>query len=235
MKTSVLISAAAAAAMAFALGQLPAGAQAPALPAPHFHHIHLNSTNPDAAIAFYMKQFANITKTSWNGIAALMPSLEKGIATYGPMLSKGIVLAFQYHAAIFYFLGEEYPACRKWLHQITEESRTEHRMDIQHLARVMGLLLIWKKGEYDLLEYQHRSVQRYFESKGGGEVEQRVLDMVHKLLNDHEPASQIKALEDFKTQISHPEIIELLGATTLRAWALAQIAGKSPREFLGAS
>jgi hypothetical protein len=28
------------------------------LPAPGFHHLHLNSVDPDAAVAFYARQFA---------------------------------------------------------------------------------------------------------------------------------------------------------------------------------
>ena len=33
-----------------------------ALPAPAFHHLHLRSTNPDAAIAFYTKAFGATQK-----------------------------------------------------------------------------------------------------------------------------------------------------------------------------
>jgi len=41
------------------------------LPAPGFHHLHLNSVDPDAAIEFYVRQFPQSTKTSWAGRAAL--------------------------------------------------------------------------------------------------------------------------------------------------------------------
>jgi len=41
------------------------------LPAPGFHHLHLNSTDPDAAIEFYTRQFPTSTKTSWGGLPAL--------------------------------------------------------------------------------------------------------------------------------------------------------------------
>jgi len=41
------------------------------LPAPGFHHLHLNSVDPDAAIAFYTKQFATTAKTRWGGLPAL--------------------------------------------------------------------------------------------------------------------------------------------------------------------
>ena len=44
----------------------PAAAQA-TLPAPGFHHLHLNSVDPDAAIAFYVRQFPDSAKTTWAG------------------------------------------------------------------------------------------------------------------------------------------------------------------------
>ena len=48
----------------------PAAAQA-TLPAPGFHHLHLNSVDPDAAIAFYVRQFPDSAKTTWGGMPAL--------------------------------------------------------------------------------------------------------------------------------------------------------------------
>ena len=41
------------------------------LPAPGFHHLHLNSVDPDAAIDFYVRQFPSTSKTSWGGLPAL--------------------------------------------------------------------------------------------------------------------------------------------------------------------
>jgi len=41
------------------------------LPAPGFHHLHLNSVDPDAAIAFYVKQFPSTSKGSFAGLPAL--------------------------------------------------------------------------------------------------------------------------------------------------------------------
>jgi catechol 2,3-dioxygenase-like lactoylglutathione lyase family enzyme len=49
----------------------PAISQTAPLPAPAFHHLHLNSLDPDAAIAFYTRQFATTSKASWNGLPAL--------------------------------------------------------------------------------------------------------------------------------------------------------------------
>jgi catechol 2,3-dioxygenase-like lactoylglutathione lyase family enzyme len=46
-------------------------AQPSALPTPGFHHLHLNSVNPEAAIAFYVKQFPSTSASTFAGQPAL--------------------------------------------------------------------------------------------------------------------------------------------------------------------
>jgi catechol 2,3-dioxygenase-like lactoylglutathione lyase family enzyme len=41
------------------------------LAAPAFHHLHLNSVNPDRAIDFYTRNFPSTSKGSWGGFPAL--------------------------------------------------------------------------------------------------------------------------------------------------------------------
>jgi catechol 2,3-dioxygenase-like lactoylglutathione lyase family enzyme len=41
------------------------------LPAPGFHHLHLNSLDPDAAVEFYTKRFPTTSKTVWGGLPGL--------------------------------------------------------------------------------------------------------------------------------------------------------------------
>jgi catechol 2,3-dioxygenase-like lactoylglutathione lyase family enzyme len=43
----------------------------PGLAVPGFHHLHLNSVNPDAAVAFYTRAFPSTSKTTFGGQAAL--------------------------------------------------------------------------------------------------------------------------------------------------------------------
>ena len=58
-----------------AIGAPRAGAQSKGqpdpLPAPGFHHLHLNSVDPDAAIDFYTKEFPSTSKTTFAGLPAL--------------------------------------------------------------------------------------------------------------------------------------------------------------------
>jgi catechol 2,3-dioxygenase-like lactoylglutathione lyase family enzyme len=41
------------------------------LPPPRFHHLHLNSVDPEAAIEFYVRQFPRSMRTRWAGLPAL--------------------------------------------------------------------------------------------------------------------------------------------------------------------
>jgi catechol 2,3-dioxygenase-like lactoylglutathione lyase family enzyme len=41
------------------------------LAAPGFHHLHLNSVDPERAIDFYIRHFPRSSKTSWGGLPAL--------------------------------------------------------------------------------------------------------------------------------------------------------------------
>src|ERR1700686_571927 len=46
-------------------------AQSDDLGVPGFHHLHLLSTNPDAAVAFYAAHFASAKKATWGGMPAI--------------------------------------------------------------------------------------------------------------------------------------------------------------------
>jgi catechol 2,3-dioxygenase-like lactoylglutathione lyase family enzyme len=68
---SVLAAFAAAALMLTAVAPRAQAPSPGALPAPGFHHLHLNSINPDAAIAFYVRNFPTTSKTTFAGQPAL--------------------------------------------------------------------------------------------------------------------------------------------------------------------
>ena len=42
------------------------------LPTPGFHHLHLNSVDPDGAIDWYVRQFPSCAKGEWARFPALL-------------------------------------------------------------------------------------------------------------------------------------------------------------------
>ena len=59
------IRSAIAATVALVATQFPAAGQT--LPAPGFHHLHINSTDPAAAIAYFAKEFPSTAAATWAG------------------------------------------------------------------------------------------------------------------------------------------------------------------------
>src|SRR5262249_29687113 len=70
MNTKLVVAAAIIAASVASANTAAIG-QTSMLPAPGFHHLHLNSVDPDAAIGFYTRQFPSTSKSSWGGLPAL--------------------------------------------------------------------------------------------------------------------------------------------------------------------
>jgi catechol 2,3-dioxygenase-like lactoylglutathione lyase family enzyme len=68
---SKALPAAALVAACFAVTPLPVSGQTQTLQAPRFHHLGLNTVDPDAAIAFYTRQFPSTSRSTWGGFPAL--------------------------------------------------------------------------------------------------------------------------------------------------------------------
>ena len=71
MAMRAFIPVAMAASVLVAYEQGSAAEQPGNLPPPGFHHLHLNAVDPNAAIAFYTKEFPSTAKTDWGGFPAL--------------------------------------------------------------------------------------------------------------------------------------------------------------------
>jgi hypothetical protein len=171
----------------------------------------------------------------WEVVARLLPEIQKGLREYEDFLDQGWVLSFIGNAALYLFLAQNYRSCRLWLREITDAPRGEQRMDIQRLARLLTLLCTWAVDDLDLLEYQLKAAQRYFEKWGEGALEASVLSLVRDLLAAVDRPDQTLALATFIETIQLPSTHSALGATELRAWATAQIRSAKPLDILRAA
>jgi hypothetical protein len=176
-------------------------------------------------ISHYFELLWRMGTFDWDGVEALIPSLEAGLETYKSWIEQGRILAFCLNVAIYYFLDNRLRECRKWLRKITECPRTELRMDIQRLARVLNLLLTHQRADFDLLAYQARSAERYFERWGGGVVESIVLDFIAERLN--QPDEEEDAMGNLIAKLAVEGLKDVLGASEIWAWAKARLQAQS--------
>ncbi|MDE3157451.1 MAG: hypothetical protein KGM92_01625, partial [Acidobacteriota bacterium] len=80
---------------------LAGGACAETLPSPHFHHLHLNSIDPAAAIDFYTREFPSTTRATFAGLPALKAAnvyvLFNKVATPPPLEPQTAIWHFGWH------------------------------------------------------------------------------------------------------------------------------------------
>ncbi|HEX2437684.1 MAG TPA: hypothetical protein VHT71_05180 [Methylomirabilota bacterium] len=74
------------------------------LAAPTFHHLHLNSVDPDRAIDFYVRHFPRSSKARWGGFAALAAPndvlmLFTKVATPAPTSPQTAIWHFGWHVS----------------------------------------------------------------------------------------------------------------------------------------
>jgi len=98
---------------------LAGGAYAQTLPSPHFHHLHLNSIDPAAAIDFYTREFPSTTRATFAGLPALKAAnvyvLFNKVATPPPLEPQTAIWHFGWHVVDVRKNLEMYPQ-RKEVH-----------------------------------------------------------------------------------------------------------------------
>ena len=129
----------------------------------------------------------------------LLPEIVDGMNRFG--LKKSIFILS--NIVVTYFLAEDYENCVKWVEQITKNSKTGTREDIQKLIRLFELISLFEMGEIDALESALRATGRYF--KKGNLTEDRFESIV---LNQHlkrifnAPVGELKrAYSDFNVYL----------------------------------
>src|SRR5688500_17212239 len=85
------------------------------LEAPGFHHLHLNSVDPERAIDFYVRQFPRSAPTTWGGLPALAaPSdvlmLFTKVAAPAPTSPQTAIWHFGWHVTDTHASLESYQA-----------------------------------------------------------------------------------------------------------------------------
>lgn len=190
------------------------------------HEVEIFSISYTAELTWRMGTY------DWKAVESIMPAIRKGLVDYEFALSPATVLSLRYNCAIFYFLGEDYAACSKWLRDIMGMARTEQRTDIQRMARILNLMLLWKRNDTNLLEYEHRSAARYFENHGTGKVESIAMEFIQELIFSNSTQPRRQLWEQFEARLADPETRDLRGVLPLRAWVMAQLTSDSPQKIL---
>ncbi len=131
------------------------------------------------------------------GIKAIK-ELEKQLPIYQPKLMKANELMLYYFVSYFYFFSGRSQEAVSWINKILNEPKTELRMDIQCMARVLNLLVHYELGNKDLLDYNMKSVYRFIANRERlFKFEKTILKYLRALNNIHPDEDKNEILSEF--------------------------------------
>ncbi len=114
---------------------------------------------------YYYELLYFLNKADWESAILTAREIVEFLNRAGNQVTFSRRLAFHYNLSILSFVLEDYSAALKWVNAIVDESGPEIREDIQHFARILVILLHFELGNWELLEYLHRSAYRYLFSR----------------------------------------------------------------------
>ncbi len=197
-------------------------------------------TAEEEAEQFQVAAFAELlllmNSGQWKHLKKNVQEIEKGLVTYKNKINKARELSFRINIAMAWFILHEWKEAEKWLVSIIEQPKTDHRHDIQHLARLFRLVLLYELNKHDLLEYELINTERYLrQRKAWFAYEAAVVKFIRKLLGTDEPEKN-KAFETFHGQLlrlsENNKGAPMPGISELRLWIKHRHTGKTMRVLL---
>lgn len=84
-----------------------------------------------------------------------------GLESYADKIPANEIVTFKYNCAIVFFANKKYSKAITFLNEIINDNEQFLRDDIQSFARIIRLIILWEKGEQEMLPYAAVSTYRF--------------------------------------------------------------------------
>jgi hypothetical protein len=111
--------------------------------------------------AFYEFLY-HLNRAALEEAAALVPAIERGLATYADRLNKSREISFCFNICLMYFFRESWSLALRWLNRLVNDRPSEQRLDIQQVLRIFELILHYELENQDLMESKLRAAARHY-------------------------------------------------------------------------
>jgi hypothetical protein len=171
----------------------------------------------------------------WVKLEKLVRKIEDGLNVYKTKINKARELAFRFNIGMCWFVLGNYKASMVWMNQIIEMEKTDHRRDIQHLARLFRLILLFELDKHDLLEYELINTERYLrQRKAWAAWEASIVRLIKKLL-ETEIDKQRGLFEKFLHNSSGSaklHDVSFQGSSEISLWAQSHLLNQPIRNLI---
>lgn len=131
-----------------------------------------------------------------------LATITNGMNKYEAKINKSRELAFYYNISILHFMLDYPDRALLWLNKILNQTKTDHRKDIQRFAEMLQLFYHYNLNNYDLLSSLIVSVRKKIRRWNKLTIfEQSIINGISSLLNALSKSEKQKQLIEFKNAI----------------------------------
>ncbi|GJM33672.1 MAG: hypothetical protein DHS20C18_26730 [Saprospiraceae bacterium] len=167
------------------------------------------------SIAF-LKLFFYLNTKNWGLAQKEIEWIEKGMSTYKEKINRARELVLYYLISLVYFMLDDTDRALHWLLKIINQSRNDHRRDLQRFAPFLQLMFFIDQGLYELARDKTNDLRRRMKRKDDvSTFEKLILDHLKgDIFAHHTKKVQKKAFEAFAKDL-HDFKVQQNGVFTL--------------------
>ena len=163
----------------------------------------------------------------------IVDEVQDWLKKYSGRINKSEELKVIYSIAYLYFGAGDLSKSLYWLNKILND-KSENRLDYKAFARIMNLIIHYELENYDLMDYEYKSLKRYLTKKDKlYEYENLIINTLKKLPDINDKKERIFQLELLKNEIilklnsSEGSDIKALDYFDILSWIESRIQSKT--------
>lgn len=159
---------------------------------------------------------------------ALIPKILKKLSAFDDKITKEKNLIFSFYQAYAFFGKGELKQALNHLNEILNDNEQQLRQDIYMFSRVLNLLLHYDLKNYEYLDYNVKSTQRYLKKmEKDSVIEEIILNYIKKLARKGDAPDKKEILDEMQVDIdallTKPDNQAILNYFNIAAWIDAKV------------
>lgn len=151
---------------------------------------------------FFLKQFLYLNKGELDKATALEPAIEHGLKKYANKINRARERTLRYNMMLTRFALYNYEQALEHIQSILELRRPVHRLDLQPIAKIFRLLILFEQNDHMYMDAQVKAVvQNLNYNKNFGNFEDVILYHFGKLAKLREQNLSSAQEKDLEKQI----------------------------------
>ncbi len=167
-------------------------------------------------------------KGEFNKTIQLYNQIENQIEKYSSKLNKEKILLFNYNKAYALFGLDDYKSALRFINDILNENEKELRQDVYSFARIFNLIIHYELGNYNFIEYDSKSTQRFLNKyEKDYQIEKVFMKYIKKIAKEEFSPNKKEIFQNFFNEVDvllkDPQEQVILEYFNVKAWVFSKL------------